>query len=171
MIRQLPPYQGSHWLTTVVVAGILSTCLAWFLDAIVATQELVERTQVDLAARGMRTGLQLAVGEAMMRGRAQDVAQWHGENPVRWLDPMPAGYRGECSATESERMPAGAWCFERETRQLVYAPKHDRHLRLAGDGDAKGGLRLRWWVAVERDPLGYPSASVKVVTAYSWQID
>lgn len=171
MIRQRLPFSGSHWLNLAVVACVLSICLAWFLVALETTQALAERTMVDVAARGMRTGLQLAVGEAMMRGRAEEVALWHGENPVRWLAPAPARYRGECSPMEAEQLPAGVWCFERESRQLIYAPRHARYLRLTRGDETREGLRLRWRVVVARDPSGFPSASVQLVTPYVWQID
>ncbi|HRF11482.1 MAG: hypothetical protein ABTS16_17990 [Candidatus Accumulibacter phosphatis] len=145
-IRRPGYYATSHrfeWAVLLVVIGLLAIGL---LSALHDANERAERQAVELTIRNMRTGMQLAVGEALMQQREGEMAAWVGINPVRWLGSDPAGYRGECSAAESRDLPAGAWCFDRDRRQLMYRPRHTGHLRVPAVDDGGRCDVLSWRV-------------------------
>ena len=145
-IRRPGYYATSHrfeWAVLLVVIGLLAIGL---LSALHDANERAERQAVELTIRNMRTGMQLAVGEALMQQREGEMAAWVGINPVRWLGSDPAGYRGECSAAESRDLPAGAWCFDRDRRQLMYRPRHTGHLRVPAVDDRGRCDVLSWRV-------------------------
>ena len=104
-----------------VVVGLIAVGL---ISALGDATEQAERQIVELTIRNMRTGMQRAMGEALMHQREGEMASWAGSNPVRWLDSPPAGYRGECSTAESRALSGGEWCFERGRRELVYRPRN-----------------------------------------------
>lgn len=132
-----------EWAVLWVVVGLLAIGL---LSALHDANERAERQAVELTIRNMRTGMQLAMGEALMQQRESEMAAWVGNNPVHWLGSDPAGYRGECSTAESRELPAGAWCFDRDRRELVYRPRHTRHLRVPSTADRDRCDVLSWRV-------------------------
>lgn len=67
-----------------VVAGLLLLC--WWRKRWRDLQEEVEKTQVELNVRQMRSGLQWAMGEALLQGKTAEIASWVGSNSMRWLD-------------------------------------------------------------------------------------
>ncbi|KFB74962.1 hypothetical protein [Candidatus Accumulibacter cognatus] len=127
----------SHWFEWAVLWVVVGLLAFGLLSALHDASERAERLAVELTIRNMRTGMQLAMGEALMQQRESEIAAWVGNNPVHWMGSDPAGYRGECSAAESRELPAGAWCFDRDRRELVYRPRHTSHLRVpsADSGD------------------------------------
>ena len=127
----------SHWFEWAVLWVVVGLLAIGLLSALHDANERAERQAVELTIRNMRTGMQQAMGEALMQQRESEIAAWVGNNPVHWLGSDPAGYRGECSAAESRELPAGAWCFDRDRRELVYRPRHTSHLRIpsADSGD------------------------------------
>lgn len=143
--RSLGHFAASHWLSgalVLVLFGALALGLLWALGDI---KERAEKQVVDLTLRNMRTGMQLAMGEALMHQKAGEIESWFGSNPVRWLDTPPPGYRGECSADESRALADGEWCFERVSRELVFRPTKVDHLRVLPE--AGPCAQLRWRVA------------------------
>lgn len=162
-------YAGSRWLVHAVTIVAILLLAGWLLAALQEAEERAEKLMVELTWRNMRTGLQIAMGEALMSGRDKEIAGWEGSNPVRWLGSEPSGYRGECAARLAGELPKGAWCFDSGRRELVYRPRNDRHLRI--DGEAGRGKLLRWRVvaaAQEPERPGPPGLRVESVTSYSW---
>ena len=144
--RTLGYYASSHWFQWATLFVVIGLFAIGILSALNDAWERAERQVVELTVRNMRTGMQLAMGEAMMRQRESEIASWAGSNPVRWLNSPPGGYRGECSAAESRDLPGGTWCFERERRQLLYRPRRADHLRaLPGSNGGECG-QLSWRV-------------------------
>jgi hypothetical protein len=167
--RAYDHYAGSRWLVHAVTIVAILLLMGWLLAALQEAEERAEKLMVELTWRNMRTGLQIAVGEALMSGRDGEIAGWEGSNPVRWLGAEPGGYRGECTARFARELPKGAWCFDRERRELVYRPRNDRHLRMEGAGGHE--KLLRWRVAAaaqEPERQGLAGLRVESVTAYFW---
>ena len=144
--RSLGHFAASHWLPgalVLVLLGVLALGLLWALGDI---KERAEKQVVELTLRNMRTGMQLAMGEALMHQREGEIASWVGSNPVDWLGAPPVGYRGVCSADESRGLSSGEWCFERANRELVYRPTKVDHLRAVPEVEVSRCDRLRWRV-------------------------
>ena len=142
--RTLGYYAASHWFQSAVIFAMLGLLALVLLRALNDVEEQAERQTVELTLRNMRTGLQFAAAEALMRQREREIAAWAGSDPTRWLEIPPPGYRGECSAEERRDLPSGAWCFERDSRQLAYRPRDTKRLR--GLGNELPCSELAWWV-------------------------
>lgn len=127
--RSLGYYANSHWLQVAVLFTVLGSLVMGLLWALSDVTERAEKQVVELTVRNMKTGMQLAMGEALLHQRANEVASWVDGNPVLWLGSQPSGYRGQCSAEESRSLEGGEWCFELGNRELVYRPKNANHLR------------------------------------------
>ena len=139
-------YTASHWLQGAVVLVLLGSLALGLLWALNDAKERAEKQVVELSLRNMRTGMKMAMGEALMRQREGEMVSWVGINPVLWLAGPPTGYRGECSAEESRNLSAGEWCFERENRVLVYRPRSSDHLRALVEGQSLECSQLSWRV-------------------------
>lgn len=161
---------GSRWLPVTVTVGIATVLLVWLLEALNDAQELAERTVVEVTARNMRNGLQLATAEARLHGREHEIPTWVGENPVRWLGGNPSGYMGDCAG--SAVPSAGHWCFDRARGELVYLPINRERLRLRNADVTEGSKVLRWHV-VATAPVGNAPVGLRVenVTPYTWVFD
>lgn len=172
--RRLGYYATKKWFqhaVLFVVAGLIAIAL---ISALGDAKEEAERQIVELTIRNMRTGMQRAMGEALMRQREGEISSWVGSNPVRWLDSSPAGYRGECSEAESGALSGGEWCFQRGRQELVYRPHDiDRLHELSGETKAVGRRcdLLRWRVA--RAPVsaasgGFVGLRIEAASPCQW---
>lgn len=141
--RTLGYYAASHWFQAAVVFLMLGALALILLRALNEVEEQAERQAVELTLRNMRTGMQYAMAEALMRQRESEIAEWAGSDPTRWLEVPPAGYRGECSPEERRDLPAGAWCFERDRRELAYRPRDTKKLRSRDGGQQCSQLAWR----------------------------
>ena len=165
-------FASSHWLqgaVFLVVVGALSYAI---VQAVNEARDEAERLVVDLTIRNMRTGMQLAIGEAIMRQRENEIAAWAGGDPTRWLEVPPQGYRGECSVEERRNLPEGAWCFERDSRQLVYRPRNAKQLRDPGDGQACN--QLAWRVVRVADGVvsgGFVGVRIEPASICRWFLE
>lgn len=161
-------FQGAIYLLLAVLLG------ARLLVALNEAQERAEKLAVELTVRNMRTGMQLAMGEALMHRREGEIASWVGSNPVRWLGAPPDGYLGECSGAEARALPVGRWCFDRERHELVYRPRNADHLRIFSQIDGRQAEHLRWRVAGSPDKNfrgGFIGLHVEIVTLHKWFLD
>ena len=138
-------FASSHWLqgaVFLVVVGALSYAI---VQAVNEARDEAERLVVDLTIRNMRTGMQLAIGEAIMLQRVREVPGWAGENPVGWLGTPPTGYVGACRNQDPGKMVQRVWCFDKARRILVYYPGSAD--RLAGSlGRGEPCSQLVWRV-------------------------
>ena len=172
--RTLGYYASSQWFQWAVLFVLLGSLSMGLLSALDDAKERAEKQVVELTLRNMRTGMQLAMGEALMHQRVQEIATWVGGNPVSWLGTPPVGYRGECSAGASRSLSGGEWCFERASRELVYRPNSVDHLRnSSAEKDSQCG-QLRWRVA--RGLEGAPSAGfvglrIESASTCQWVLD
>ena len=112
-----------------VVAGIA-------VLAILVTEAESERLAMTLAIRNMRTGLQLAMAEKLMRGEDNSIAELAGTNPLDFI--------GQSNGSGSG--VRGDWQFDARRHELVYRPM----IALAFDGRNE----LRWHIAGISGPGG-----------------
>lgn len=155
--RRLGHYAGTKWFQWAVLLVLCGLLAGGLIGALEDAKGRAEQQAVELTIRNMRTGLQLAMGEALMQQRQGEIAGWAGSNPVRWLGRSPTGYGGECNNTGDRRPGAGAWCFDVRQKELIYRPRSDAllieqdkldKLERAGAEPCK---TLRW--RVRRTPL------------------
>lgn len=113
---------GSKFEFAVVVAiiGILGGLL---MNRLTEIELAAERLQVDLSIRNMRVGLSLAIGERLMRGEEDHLAELLERNPMDFL-----GGSGT----------AEGWRYDTTSRLLVYRPRQPE----AFGGRAELGWRL-----------------------------
>ncbi len=126
------------------VIVVLAGALAY---AVSEAQAEMELAQVDITIRNIRSGLQIAIGERLMRGDDKQVAALLTANPLEFLGQLPAGYVGQTPIPDG----AGSWRFDSASRLLEYRPRHPRifggreelHWRLQATGAGRPvGLRL-----------------------------
>ena len=153
--RTLGYYAASHWFMAAALFVMLGALAIYLFNALREAQEKAEVQIVELTLRNMRTGMQYAMAEALMRQRVSEVARWAGSNPARWLEISPIGYRGECSAAERATMPEGAWCYERASGELVYRPRNAG--RLQGLDEGRPCRQLAWRVVRAADVVAKSS--------------
>lgn len=141
--RTLGYYAASHWFQAAVVFLMLGALALILLKALNEVEGQAERQAVELTLRNMRTGMQFAMAEVLMRPRESEIAAWVGSNPMRWLEFPPDGYRGECAPQERRNLPEGTWCFESDSRELVYRPRDTKKLRSRDSGQQCSQLAWR----------------------------
>ncbi len=123
---------------TVAIFGVLAALL---LQRLALIEEEAERTEVDLTIRNMRVGIQLAIGERIMRGEEERLAEVAAASPVDMLGKRPRGFVAEPAATA-----AGEWAYDPRRRELRYLPRLPQ---------AFGGAEeLRWRYVARTDAAG-----------------
>ena len=96
--RRLGYYATKKWVQHAVLFVVVGLIAVGLISALGDATEQAERQIVELTIRNMRTGMQRAMGEALMHQREGEMASWAGSNPVRWLDSPPAVARAPVSA-------------------------------------------------------------------------
>lgn len=141
MKRPFPHRQYGHgWFEFSLAAMLLAVLAALLLAALLHTEELAEKTAVDITLRNLRSELRWHTARALLENRQRDIAALAGANPVPWLAQPPPGYAGE-RALPGADLAAGSWYFDPLTRELVYLPRFTRHLFASGEPP-----RLAWRV-------------------------
>ncbi|MDQ5902831.1 MAG: hypothetical protein QG672_418 [Pseudomonadota bacterium] len=164
---------GSRWLPVTVTIGLALVLVVGLLEALGRAEDQAEKAAVKLTTRHMQTGLKLAVGEALLRGRSREVVTWAGGNPVLYLAAAPQGYKGRCDASDTNDLARGAWCFDASQGELLYRPRSDdRRWRLLGDFARSAPVVLRWRIVlggqVQKDDVANINVSVQLVTQHAW---
>jgi type II secretory pathway pseudopilin PulG len=124
---------------TVVIFGVLATALLARLNAI---QEEAERTEVELTVRNIRVGIQLAIGERIMRGE-EDIASAKWRWPVRSISSDTS--RAASPMAKLRRAP-GQWSYDPVRRELGYQPRIP--------GAFADAAELRWRYVARVDSSG-----------------
>lgn len=123
---------------TVAIFGILATILLARLNTI---QAEAERTEVDLTIRNIRVGIQLAIGERIMRGEEFRILEVAEASPVDFLGHRPRGFNQGRTAEAS-----GQWAYDPIGRQLSYMPRLPEAFA--------GADELRWRYVAHVDASG-----------------
>lgn len=128
-----------EFLVIVAIAGVAALVL---LDRLLEMERESERTEVMLTIRNIRVGLQLAVGEHLMRGQEDRLPEILEADPTVFLGRLPRGY----TATGNVIRYPGSWGFDPTSRILSYRPRQP---------EAFGGaIELRWMLAGQRSSYG-----------------
>lgn len=127
-----------EFAVTVAIFGVLGTLLLVRLNAI---QAEAERTEVELTVRNIRVGIQLAIGERIMRGEEWRLGEVAQASPIDFLGHRPRGFSEGRVAVEE-----GQWAWDPVQRELSYLPRLQ-----AAFGDAR---ELRWRYVARVDAAG-----------------
>ncbi len=123
---------------TVVIFGILAGVLLVRLNAI---QQEAERTEVSLTLRNIRVGMQLAIGEHIMRGEEGRIGEVAAASPLDFLGHRPRDFN------DGSVPPApGQWSYDPVRRELGYLPRQP--------GAFADATELRWRYVARVDPSG-----------------
>src|SRR3989338_9812007 len=123
----------------VTILGILAAALLARLNAIEAD---AERTEVDLTVRNIRVGIQLAIGEHIMRGEEERILEVAQASPIDFLGHRPRGFNAGARSPQA----SGEWAYDPILRELAYLPR----LR----GAFGGAEELRWRYVARQDSSG-----------------
>jgi len=104
-----------EFAVTVAILGVLAAALLVRLNAI---QAEAERTEVSLTVRNIRVGIQLAIGERIMRGEEERIIEVAQANPIDFLGHRPRGFTNGPFAEAS-----GQWAYDPVRRELSYMPR------------------------------------------------
>ena len=104
-----------EFAVTVAILGILATVLLVRLSALEAE---AERMEVNLTVRNIRVGIQLAIGERIMRGEEARIMELARASPIDFLGELPRGFSGGRTAET-----AGQWAYDPVGRELSYIPR------------------------------------------------
>ncbi len=116
----------------VALIGVLAFLL---LERLADVEREAERLEVDLTIRNIRIGLQLAIGERIMHGEEDRMAELLDMSPVRFLGRVPAHYT---EGPVPETKP-GSWRYDPANRLLEYRPRQPEAF--------DGRTLLRWRLA------------------------
>lgn len=114
---------------------VIGTIAALALVAFLVTEAQSERLAMTLAVRNMRSGLQWAIAEHLVRGKDNRMGELVGANPIEFL-----GRSGETAKLSSR------WRFDAQHQEVVYRPL----ITLAFGGSSE----LRWRVVGRTEPDG-----------------
>jgi len=164
-------YTASHWFQGAVLLVVIGSLAIGILSALSDARDRAERQMVELMVRNLRTGMQLAMGEALMHQRDREIISWVGRNPIAWLGASPAGYLGVCAASGRQELPGGAWCFDGERRELVYRPRRSDQLRALPGSPDQQCRDLSWRVARAPESVasgGFVGLRLEAATPCQW---
>ncbi|KAF0163012.1 MAG: Uncharacterized protein FD157_3530 [Rhodocyclaceae bacterium] len=127
-----------EFAVTVAIFGVLATALLVRLNAI---QAETERTEVNLTVRNIRVGIQLAIGERIMRGEEERIIEVAQASPIDFLGHRPRGFSDGRTAEVS-----GQWAYDPVRRELSYLPRLPEAF--------PGATELRWRYVARFDSSG-----------------
>jgi len=131
-----------EFAVTVVILVVLAAVLLVRLTAIEAE---AERTEVNLTVRNIRVGIQLAIGERIMRGEEDRIGEVAQASPVDFAVAYSGDRPHSFSAGRFPEAP-GQWAYDPASRELAYRPR----LPEAFDGVEE----LRWRYVARFDASG-----------------
>ena len=132
--------RGINRIDFAVIVALVAA-LGYGLNEALAT---LEEARVDIVVRNMRSGLQVAIGERLMRGQDNRLGELLAANPLKFLAELPEAYVGETARQDG----AGTWRFDPESRSVEYRPRHP--------GAFEGRRELRWRVLAVGTAAGRP---------------
>lgn len=110
------------------VSVLLVAGLGWFLlQALQSLQDSSERLAVELTVRNMNSSLFLLQAERLTAGRENTLGELAGQNPVEWMQSVPAGYIGEHEC--ADLLAPGQWCWNARQKALYYYPRQENWVK------------------------------------------
>lgn len=163
---QCKPLRGFSLFELILVIAVVSLLVAVAIERFLYYQERAEKTAMESTLVMVRMGLQLHLAELIITNRQAAAADLERENPMRWLEPLPANYAGELTASPQK----GHWYYAAEDRTLVYRPASTAYLEI----DKADLKELRFHVVIQREKGAVTGGGVPVgvnmvpVFTYHW---
>ncbi len=146
--------KGFSLIELAVVAVVLSTLMAVFLERLTFYQGAAERAEFEATLSVYKTALQIRLAELMVERRENEAQTLEVENPTRWLSEKPTNYAGDYP---SQPQP-GWWYFDQTARELVYVANSGRELTVETGGVLK---QLRFRVQIVYQTVEVAGAQVR----------
>jgi general secretion pathway protein G len=129
-----PAQKGFTLIELIVVIFVLSILIATFLNRVEYYQELAEKTAMEENVGAIQNALNLQHGKHYVRGNVDDLNQVSTENPMKWMQKLPANYAGEYFDPTPTSVAPGNWVFDLKARELIYLPDRTDHFVPGKDG-------------------------------------
>lgn len=154
-----------------IAALVLSAVAIVFYQKMLLYQEQSEKAAMERTVSSIESALRMRHAQLFSMDRAGDVAVLAEDNPINWLITKPTNYIGVRNGGLGPNDARGVWYFDANRKVLVYAVKHDRHLKYPA-----GEITFRLVQHVQNPPKGstLPSdnlaygVSFGPVEAYRW---
>lgn len=111
---------GFSLIELLIVVVLIGLLLAVAVDRLLLMKAQAERGVMDQVLGSMRSGLTIRMAELIAKGRADEIAQLAGSNPVRMLSQPPDNYLGELFGPRPSALQPGHWYFDTRERALYY---------------------------------------------------
>lgn len=157
----------------IVIASVIVITL---LNRFYYYQEIAEKTVMEMTVMNMRSGLRLRIAELKMQGRMGEASQLMQENPMTWLETLPANYMGQVTDSKPTDLLPGSWYFDTGRQELVYRAQHDTFLKITQDGGRDRETAIRFRVTAMKHTQGKDTNTTHKaegialipVTGYHW---
>lgn len=112
-----------------IVALVLSVVAIVFYYKLLLYQEQGEKAAMERTVASIESALRMRHAQLFSMDKAGDIAILAQHNPIDWLASKPANYIGVRTSPLAPKDARGVWYFDANRKVLVYAVKHDRHLK------------------------------------------
>lgn len=112
-----------------IAALVLSVVAIVLYHKLLLYQEQSEKAAMERTVVSIESALRMRHAQLFSMDRAGDISVLAQQNPIDWLVPKPANYIGVRRGPLAADSPRGVWYFDANRKVLVYAVKHDRHLK------------------------------------------
>lgn len=154
-----------------IAALVLSAVAIVFYHKLLLYQEQSEKAAMERTVQSIESALRMRHAQLFSMDRAGDIAILAQDNPIDWLITKPSNYIGVRSGPLGLNDARGVWYFDVNRKVLVYAVKHDRHLK-----SPASEIAFRLIKHLQNPPKGsiLPSdnlaygVSFRPVEAYNW---
>ena len=112
-----------------IAALVLSAVAIVFYHKLLLYQEQSEKAAMERTVQSIESALRMRHAQLFSMDRAGDIAVLAQDNPIDWLITKPSNYIGVRNGPLRPNDARGVWYFDSNRKVLVYAVKHDRHLK------------------------------------------
>lgn len=123
-------------LELALYAGLVGVALAVFLDRMLETVELAERSAMELTLSRLNAAVNVRLALDRLGGVEGSIRSDPGRNPVELARLPMTNFHGELDSSRLEELERGFWVFDRTRRELIYLPRLHRRLEVPGGGAA-----------------------------------
>lgn len=126
---------GFTLIELVVVITIMVLLIGALLNRVWFYQEQAEKTAMVQVADALQGALIMKYGSMMTHGEEAQVVDLVTENPMNWLQKVPANYSGEFYDPTPRSVAPGNWVFDLKSRDLIYVVDRGDHFVPGQDGN------------------------------------
>jgi prepilin-type N-terminal cleavage/methylation domain-containing protein len=111
---------GFSLLELVIVIVLIGVLMAVAIDRLLVMKAQAESRAMEQVVGSIRSAITIRIVSLLVRGRAGDVADLAGSNPLVTLAETPQNYLGELFGPDPATLAPGSWYFDTRDRVLVY---------------------------------------------------